>query len=157
MIVVYWAVVWAGLGGFYLFLAGDTSTVEIVAAVVCASIGTALAFDLTRVAHRHFGLAFSGRGLFRPLAAVVPETFAVGRELLAEGFGTGRGNRGVFMRQPFDPGCDDDPPSATRRALVVLGVSFAPGGFVIRGDRDETMLIHALPAKPPSRDRKWPA
>ena len=154
MYLVFPVAIWFLFFALYLFLAGTVDTVEMTAGFVCAGAGTALAIGLRRVAHRR--LAFGpppARAILRPIAALIPETLSVGRQLVAAIF-AGTDQRGAFVRQSFDPGADDRR-STGRRAIAVIGGSLAPGSFVIRGDRSETMILHALPSKPPSPDPRW--
>ena len=149
-------VVFAGLTGLILFFAGEVSTFEVIAALLCAAAGTSLAIALRRVAKKRFVVSFAPRILWKPLAALIPEYVAVGRQLLDVAFrGTSR-QRGDFTHQPFEFG-GDDATSNTRRALTVLGVSLAPRTFVVRGETDASLLLHSLPPKPPSSDTRWPA
>ena len=142
--------------GLYLFFAGTIETVEVVAGLVCASATTILVAGLAIVAIRQFRFAAPSRAIWRPFAALLPETLMVGRELMNVALrGTSR-QRGDFVRQPFEP-AGDDPLSHGRRAVTVLGISLAPRTFVIRGERGDIMLLHAMPTKPPSSDTTWPA
>ena len=150
------AIVFAVAFGSYLFLAGTIDTAELVAAFVCASAATTMAAGLAFVAVRRFRFAPPTGAVWRPIAALLPETFIVGRELVRVALnGTDR-QQGDFVRQPFEA-AGTDPLSHGRRALVVLGISLAPRSFVLRGERDDILLLHALPAKPPSTDTAWPA
>ena len=142
--------------GLYLFFAGEVSTVEMIAGGVAAGAATGLAVALVVVAKKHFRLAAPAKAIFHPLAALLPEFFQVGKQLIIVALQGTSGQRGAFIPQPFEPG-GDDPVSAARRAATVIGVSLAPGTFVIRGERDVSLLLHAWPEKPPSRDRAWPA
>lgn len=137
-------------------LAGEISTVEVVAALVCSGLGTAVALGLITIARRRFRFRPAPDAVLRPWAALVPETFAVGQQLIAA---TIRlvDQRGGFVRQPFDPGETDDPTDAGRRAVAVLGISLAPRSFAVRGDRSDTMILHTLPERSASPDRRWPA
>lgn len=147
--------VWLGLVGLYILLAGDLGMFELISAAVCATSGTALAVGLSRIAFRRFAGWPAPRAVWRPLLALAPETLAVGRQLIAAIF-TVKAQRGAYFLQPFEPG-GDDPLSRARRAAVVVGVSLAPGSFVIRGDRTDTMILHALPPKErASPDPLWP-
>jgi hypothetical protein len=58
------------------------------------------------------------------------------------------------LRQPFDTGTAA-PLDAGRRALVVLGASFAPNGIAV-GVAPGALLLHRLDPRPPSPDRGWP-
>ncbi len=153
-----WApLTWIVLAGFYLFLAGSLGTVEIIAALVCCTLGTALAVGLSLVAHQHFTLRPAPRAILRPLAALLPEFLTVGRELATVVFrGAGR-HHGDYVHQPFDFGAAD-PRDAGRRAMTTVGVSLAPRTFLVRGERsDGTLLLHGFPPKPVSEDARWPA
>ena len=152
--MVQGAAVALALFALYLLFAGEVSAVEIGAGLVCAGAGTALAVGLDVVAVRRFGPAFRLGAVLRPLAALLVETFVVGRELVRAA--AGGAARGALSVQPFDPG-GDDPRSATRRALTLLGISLAPRSFAIRGERGDGLLLHNLPAKPAAKEREWPA
>ncbi len=144
--------------GIDLFFAGAISTVEIVAGLVCATAGTALAIGLGVVAERRFAFAPPMKALLKPFVALLPETLAVGRELIAVAIGGAERQRGDFIEQPFRPGeSEGDPKAAGRHALAIIGVSMAPRTFVVRGERTDALLLHCLPAKPPSPDPAWPA
>ena len=142
--------------GTYLFLAGEVSIVEIIAGVVTAGAATGLAVALVVVAKKHFRLSPPATAILHPLAALFPEFYQVGKQLIIVALQGTSGQRGDFVEQPFEPG-GDDATSAGRRAATVIGASLAPGGFVVRGDRDEALLLHTWPEKRPSRDRVWPA
>jgi hypothetical protein len=142
--------------GLYLFFAGEVSTVEVIAGIVAAAAATALGIGLVAVAKKHFRVAPPPRAILRPLAALLPETFAVGYQLIRVALRGAGGQQGGFIQQPFDPG-GDDARSSGRRAAVVIGVSLAPRTFVIRGDRGESLLLHGWPEKRPSADKAWPA
>ena len=144
--------------GIYLFFAGEINTVEVVAGIVCAAAGTGLGIGSAVVAKQSFAFAPPWRALAAPFAALLPETLVVGRELVAAAVaGSGAdGRRGDFIRQPFRPGDAGDPRTSGRRALTIIGVSMAPRTFVVRGERSDTLLLHGLPAKPPSPDDVWP-
>ena len=148
-------IVWFGLAGFYILLAGAVGVFELVAGIVCATSGTALAVGLSRIACRRFVGWPAPRAIWRPLGALAPETLAVGRQLVAAIF-TNKAQWGAYLLQPFDPG-GDDAVSRARRAVVVVGVSLAPGSFVIRGDRTDAMILHTLPPKESAlSDPMWP-
>ena len=153
--IVWVIATFVALAGLYLFLAGSVDAVEIAAALVCAGLGTTLAVALEIVAKRNFEPRPPLRAVLRPFAALLPETAVVGRELVSAAVtGTTR-QRGDFIRQPFEPGADDAR-SAGRRALTVIGVSLAPRTFVVRGELSDALLLHGLPPKPISSDRRWP-
>ena len=154
--VIWGIVVFALLAGLYLFLAGTVDAVELTAMAVCAGAGTALALALETVAKRNYAPLPPPKAVVRPLLALIPELFIVGRELAAAVAAGPNRHRGDFSRQPFVPG-GADPRSAARRALTIIGVSLAPRTFVVRGELSDHLLTHGLPPKPVSADREWPA
>ena len=149
-------IVFALAFAFYLFLAGTIATIELIAAFACAAATTAIATGLATVALRRFRFLPPFKAVWRPIAALLPETVVVGRELVRVALHGADRQVGDFVRQPFVPG-GDDPTEHGRRALTVLGVSLAPRTFVIRGERDDVLLLHAFPTRPPSPDANWPA
>ncbi len=154
--IVWGVAVFVVLSGLYLFLAGTVDAVEIIAMVVCAAAGTALAVALETVAKRNYAPLPPPKAILRPFAALLPELLVVGRELVAVALHGAAAQRGTFVRQPFEPGADDTR-SSGRRALTIIGISLAPRTFAIRGERTDTLLLHGLPPKPASRDTAWPA
>ena len=154
---IVWGVgVFGLLAGFYLFLAGSIDAVEITAMVACAGLGTLLAIALETVAKRNYLPLPPPKAIAKPFLALLPELFIVGRELVVSILTGPTRQRGEFSQQPFQPG-DDEPRSAARRALTVIGLSLAPRTFVVRGEFTDHLLTHNLPPKPPSSDRAWPA
>ena len=153
-----WApLTWIVLAGFYLFFAGSVDAVEITVMLVCCTLGAALAVGLSLVAQEHFALRPAPRALFKPLAALLPEFFTVGRELFAVAIHGSHRHNGDYVHQPFDFGAAT-PREAGRRAVTTIGVSLAPRTFLVRGNRsDGTLLLHGFPAKPVSPDERWPA
>lgn len=153
-----WApLVFAASCGFYLFLAGSTDVVELLAMAVCATLGTALAVGLSIVAKAPIALRPPPRAIFRPFAALLPELLVVGRRLSTVALrGAGR-HEGGFVHQPYAFG-DASAREAGRRAVTLIGISLAPRSFVVRGEEaDGTVLLHGFPPKPPSPDTRWPA
>ncbi len=155
--LVWAALTWIVLAGFYLFLAGSGGTVEYIAMLFCCTLGTALAVGVSLVAREHFALRPAPRAVLKPIAALLPDFFGVVRELVDVALhGAGR-HRGDYVHQPFDFGANS-PREAGRRAVTTIGVSLAPRTFVVRGERaDGTLLLHGFPPKPVSPDRQWPA
>ena len=155
-------IVWVGttllvLAGVYLLLAGSFDTVEAIAMLVCTVLGTALVVGQSVVANEHVTLRPAPRAILGPLAALLPELYAVGRQLFDVAIHGASRHRGDYVHQPFDFGTDD-PREAGRRAVTLIGVSLAPRSFVIRGERaNGTVLLHGFPPKPMSPDRRWPA
>lgn len=153
-----WApLTWFVLAGFYLFLAGSIGTVEVIAMLVCCTLGAALALGLSLVAREHFIVRPAPRAIFRPLVALVPEFFTLGRELMSIAIhGAGR-HQGGYVHQRYAFGAAT-PREAGRRAITTIGVSLAPRTFLVRANRaDGTLLLHGLPPKPTSSDEQWPA
>jgi hypothetical protein len=148
----------AVFAGLYLLLAGVASTDEIVAAGTCALLATAFSILLRRGAARQFRFRSVPwhRVLARPLAALLPDTVRVAR-MLARAVVLGpRQGAGAWTWQEFRHGGDgaDD---AARRALVTLGVSFAPNAYVLQlPDTRDALLLHRLAERTPSPDPEWP-
>ncbi len=88
------------------------------------------------------------------------DTWRVGRVLLrtlAPGQAhAARTAPGMLQIQPFRRG-SDDPAEAGRRALVTLGLSLAPNGYVVDFATGSGLLIHRLQPVPPQPDQDWPA
>lgn len=146
---------WVVLFAFYLVFAGEISTVEVCAALFCATVGAALAVAAHRSGRRQFRLRAPPKAIWRPLAALVPDFLSVGGELIKAIRLGGDRPRGDYFYQPFTQG-DDGPRSRGRRAIAVLGLSVAPRAFVVRHG-EGALLMHALPTKAPSKDPTWPA
>lgn len=140
-------------GGYFLF-AGTVSGEEAVVllpAVICAG---GVAVLVARVAGRRFAFRLAWlRVLARLPRVIVADTILVGRALWQAVW---RGHAGVLARQPFDHG-GDNAADAARRGLVVLGVSFAPNGYVVRVPRTgEFVLVHRLVDGAAKPDAAWP-
>jgi multisubunit Na+/H+ antiporter MnhE subunit len=153
-----WLAWWVGLTGLYLLFAGTLNAQEIAAGLVAAAIAatgvTAAGRSEEPWAYRWSWL----RKLLRLLWEVPRDAVRVSRAAW----------RAVVLRQPiegrfevvpFEPG-GDDPHSATRRALVTIGISLPPNSFVIDIDRQHSsILVHKLVPAPPGagqRDKEWP-
>lgn len=149
-----WGVAWAVLFGLYLLLAGGAGREELVAAACCASIGAG-AGVLANRAGSPVAFRFRTRWLRRaiiPAGALVADLARVGI-VLARAV-AGRQPTGAMLRQPFEIG-PATPLDAARRALVVLGASFAPNGIAV-GVAPDALLLHRLAPRAPSPDRAWP-
>lgn len=147
---------WIALAGIYLVLAGTLDAVEATSAVLAGGVAAALGAVMAYVARRDYALVVPPRAVLSPLRGVLPDFFAVGRQLVAAALHGSTRQRGDFVRQPFEPG-GTDRASRTRRAAAIIGVSLAPRSFVIRGEESDELLLHCLPEKAPSADRAWPA
>ena len=144
--------------GAYLLFAGQASTDEVVAAVLCAIAATALSIVLRRYAER----AYRFRGvpwlavLGRPAAALLPDAWRVGRVLARAALRGPGAAQGAWMWQDFRHG-GESAEDAARRALVTLGASFAPNAYVLQlPDTRDAILLHRLAERAPSPDREWP-
>jgi hypothetical protein len=150
------ALEWLFLAGLYLLFAGETSGEEIVAALAGGLVAAALRVALVR-SGRPYSEGFRGAAQLFPRIAksLLVDSVTVGTAFACLLF-TGRTSVGRFVQIPFDIGTSD-PPSRTRRALVVGGISLAPNQYVT-GLRFETgdLIVHQLCEAPTSRDKQWP-
>jgi len=81
------------------------------------------------------------------------DTMLVGRALVISIF---RVVRGELLSQRFTHGGESGAAGA-RRALVTLGVSLAPNGYVVRVPvRGNFLLVHQLVPAPMKTDEEWP-
>ena len=146
-----------GFAGFYLLLAGSLSRTELIA---CAGVAVGVA-GLATVLHlrqeRRLRLSMPPWGAVWRLARAVPlDTTRVGLVLLRTLRRRPEGQLTAIAAQPFLPG-SGDAEDAARRALVILGSSLAPNGFVVQLPRDaHALCLHRLAAAAPSRDTRWP-
>ena len=148
--------VWPVGTASYLILTGSTDADEMLVAVLLGGFGAAWHAALLRCDARNF--AFERRALGeigRAIAALPGATLRVGARLV-EALVHGAAGRQVDV--PFAIGRQDVPAEAGRRALVVLATSFAPDSYVLRIPANEGELdCHALTARAPGGDRRWPA
>jgi hypothetical protein len=148
---------WIVLAAFYLFLAGQFSTTEVIAGAPAATMVAAFAALLHRARTRHLRLhAPWPLAIGRPLASLFPDAFRVGAILLSALWRRPAGSAGLITTQPFRRG-DDSADDAGRRGLVTLGASLAPNRYVLglRDDQD-ALVMHCLAPAPPRPDREWP-
>jgi hypothetical protein len=147
---------WLLLAGLYLAFTGQISAAELAAA-----LSGALAATVYRLAVGRSGRAFSSRLLTaielspRILAAICRD---VGKLTLAflNVITAVRRPQGSFVDIAFDPG-HGDPPSRSRRSLVVTGISFAPNTYVVAVRRPQRRLtLHALVPLSGPKDVQWP-
>ncbi len=146
-----------GFAGFYLLLAGSLSRTEVIACAVVAVGMAGLATVLhLRQEHRLRLSMPPVRALWRLACSLPLDTANVGLVLLRTLRRRPDGQLTAIAAQPFQPG-EDDPEDAARRALVILGSSLAPNGFVVELPRDARALrLHRLASAAPSRDTRWP-
>ena len=151
-----WSVVaWAVLAGLYLVCAGTVDVVEGTFAVVCGGLAAALSYLMARTTKRDFVASIRPKAILHPLASILPDFLALGRQLITAIVEGSDRQRGAFVRQPFEPG-GSDARSRTRRAATIIGVSLAPRTFVVRGEDSDELLLHSLPEKAASPDQAWP-
>ena len=84
-----------------------------------------------------------------PLSGTLVASVASGRNLCA-----------TLSERRFDPGEDEDPVAAGRRALVAVGLSIAPASLICERDLDcGELTVAAIGLKPPPEngvDPCWP-
>ena len=96
------------------------------------------------------------RAIVRPLAALVSDTGRVGLVLLRALARRPAAAVGGPSPQPLR-GAEGSRSDAGRRALVVLGSSLAPNGYVLDGSwPEQTLLLHRLSPAKPETDPDWP-
>jgi hypothetical protein len=145
------------LFGLYLLLAGEVSLTEIAADFAVSILILAFALVQRRIAVHRLRLPLAMKPYARPVAALLPDTFRVGKVIVASLIRRPGTKTGHLLHQPFIPG-DFSPRQAGRRAVVELGVSLAPNAFAICvKPQDNTLLLHCLHPKQASPDRTWPS
>ncbi len=142
------------LAALYILFAGTLSVSEGAACVVAVA-GAGFYLMLARRAEvPRFGFRAAwvlvlprlGWGLAR-------DTMLVGHALVISIF---RVVRGELVSQRFTHGGESGVAGA-RRALVTLGVSLAPNGYVVRVPaRGNFLLVHQLVPAPTKTDEEWP-
>jgi hypothetical protein len=155
--MLFGAIVWIVLVGFYFLLAGEISLTETIAGLPTAAVAAGFALALRRTETQRLRLQAPWLHVIaKPLASVLPDVFRVGRVLLSVLWRRPSGPIGAVARQPFRHG-GDDAKSAGRRALVTLGISFAPNGYVLSSPGEmDALVLHRLALVPPEPDREWP-
>ncbi len=151
------AALWIVFLGLYLLFAAPLSTQELLAGAPSAAAITGFALLYRRAEERQMDLRAPWfRVALRALATIPPDALRVGRALLRSLWGPRYAQTGLAAQQPFLQG-NDTAADATRRALVVLGTSLAPNGYVLMmPEGSETMVLHRLVQVPPRPDREWP-
>jgi multisubunit Na+/H+ antiporter MnhE subunit len=149
-----WAMPVLMLVALYALFAGSMSISEAVAGAVSVGCAVFYAWLTRRAAPQRFAFRPAWLGVLPRLGwSLVRDTAAVGVALLASIFLRSEGN---LVRQTFAYG-DASRESAARRALVILGVSLAPNGYVIRAPAEgEFLLVHRLVPARTSTDARWP-
>lgn len=143
----------------YVLFAGQLSWSELCVALPSAILPTAFLTAqsdwrgrrLTMAPSACFGVAA------KALASIPLDAVRVGRLLLLS-LVRRRGKRqGMLQIQPFRQGTSDNPGDAGRRALVTLGLSLAPNGYVLDTPAAGGLLVHRLQPLPPAPNQEWPA
>ena len=151
------AALWIVFLGVYLLFAGPVSASELIAGVPSAALITGFALLYRRTEERQMDLRAPWlRVILRSLGAVPGDAVRVGGALIGLLWHRRENHIGISTHQPFRHG-DRTPTDAARRAIVVLGTSLAPNGYVLMMPRDsETMVLHRLVLTPPRPEREWP-
>lgn len=153
---------WFGSLAFYLLLAGQVSWAECAAGL---SVATAIAvFAVVQHAGQRQRLQLRApwrHVVFTPLGALLTDSARVGAVLARAVLRRPAGATGIVTRQPFRPG-GEEPKEAGRRAIVTLGSSLAPNGFVLDlapsmlPETKELLIMHRLAPVNASQDTEWP-
>ena len=148
--------VWPAGVASYLILVGSLSPDEVGVALLLGGLGAGWHAAVLHVGGRRFAFERQAFGhIGRSLAGVPRAILQVGVRL---GAAILHGAAGRQVEVPFDTGRQGVPAEVGRRALVVLAASLAPDSYVLRIPANEGELQgHALTARAPSGDRRWPA
>ncbi len=147
------ALAWLTLFALYMLFAGKASRAELSAAALVAVASSAFAVYVYQQGHRPMRLRAPFPYLFwRVGLALARDTVKAGGALFRAALGAPV--KGVIQRQPFDTR-DDSPEQVGRRALVILGLSIAPNGFVLE-ETGDSLLLHRLVPAAPEQDPEWP-
>lgn len=144
--------IWIALALTYLVFAGTVSVNEGLAAIVCATLGTAWWWGVGR----RSGLRFRfDRAALRPLGAAIlnlpRQTAQAGRHLIEAVRTCGAGGK-ICERSVAGLGwaTPDGPTARAARAVGLLAASLAPDSFVLNLDRAHgTLTTHALRSEAP--------
>jgi len=157
-IVLFALTNWAILAGLYFLFAGQVSSTELIAGTPVTIAAAGFAVLLHRTGSRCLRLRAPWLHVVgQTLGALYPDAVRVGRVLLQAVLHRPDGPLGMVTLQPFrvgghgavDAGC---------RAVVTLGSSLAPNGYVLRVlDGEDALAMHRLAPAAPDRDRKRPA
>lgn len=151
------AALWMVFLGLYLLFASPVSSSELIAGVPSAAAIAAFALHNRRAEDRRMDLRAPWlRVILHSLAAIPGDVTRVGWVLIESLWHPPARHVGTASHQPFDYG-NDTAMDATRRAMVVLGTSLAPNGYVLMmPEGSETMVLHRLVLTPPRAEREWP-
>jgi hypothetical protein len=154
--IAWFAFNWLFLASLYLAFTGQISGAELAVAVSGALAATVYRFAIGRSGRGFcFGLLTALELSPGILTAVCRD---VGKLTLAflMAIVSARRPHGSFVDVAFDPG-RGDPPSRSRRGLVVTGISFAPNTYVVAVRRPQRRLtLHALMPLSGPKDAQWP-
>jgi len=146
------AAIWFALALTYLVFAGTLSVNELLAAIVCATLGTAWWWSVGRRGGMRFRF---DRAVLRPLGAALldlpRQTVRAGRHLIEAVFGYGAGGA-TRERSAADVGWATPvgPTAPAARAVGLLAASLAPDSFVLTLDRTHgTVATHAIGSEAP--------
>ncbi len=151
---------WLAFVALYLLLEGKLRPSEYVAALLAAT----LAWVAVRKVDAERSVRFRPKLRWFFLVAgraipKVPRDCALVARALWCGLFPKKRVRGVFRTIPFEPGAGTIE-AAARRALIVLGVSFAPNTYVVLMDCERKhLLVHQLVPERSSvepGDAQWP-
>jgi multisubunit Na+/H+ antiporter MnhE subunit len=136
----------------WLLLTTTTDPLEMAAGAIAAAIAATVA-ELVRIQDLQ-AIRVRPRWLLR--ARVLPRFAladtstlfaALWRHLLFR-----RPVKGAFLALPFDPGDEDDPYAAGRRALITAAITITPNTYVVGIDAGRKLiLVHQLVPAPRSR------
>jgi hypothetical protein len=151
------AALWIVFLGLYLLFAAPVSSSELIAGVPAAAAITAFALIYRRAEKRQMDLRAPWLPvILRSLAAIPGDILRVGVALAGSLWRARAAHVGIPAHQPFHHG-EQTAQDAARRAMVVLGTSLAPNGYVLMMPQgSETMVLHRLVLTPPRADKEWP-
>jgi hypothetical protein len=151
------AALWIVFLGLYLLFAAPVSSSELTAGIPAAAAVTGFALAYRRAEQRRMDLRAPWfRVILRALAAIPGDVVRVGGALAGSLWRVPAAQVGTAAHQPFRQG-DNTAADAARRAIVVLGTSLAPNGYVLMMPQgSETMVLHRLVLTAPRAEREWP-
>lgn len=151
------AALWIVFFGLYLFFAAPVSSSELIAGAPSAAAITAFALLYRRSEETWMDLRAPWlRVILHSLGAIPGDVLRLGGAFLQSFWQEPRSQIGLPTHQPFRQGTDTAA-NATRRAMVVLGTSLAPNGYVLMMPQgSETLVLHRLVLTPAKPDREWP-
>jgi hypothetical protein len=141
----------------YLLLAGQASRTECIAAAPVVLLTAGFAAALHRTASRPMRLSSPALPVMaHALQSLFPDTARVARVLMRAILNRPPGAIGPFVHQPFRHG-GGGAADAGRRAVVTLGLSLAPNGYVLDPDEHQDIPLHRLAPAGAAPGREWPS